>query len=195
MYSDPETHANLLMLVIVGIDSLLTMVETRIMACGTCGPNLGLALAPCPSLDFGLDGGVDASVDLSMGIWGIELDNPIDEGYGVNTNSCNNTSIAIAGISGVASGGGGASNVNQFKPQLDTSPFLVGNLQVPLHETKNFIKNVLDARLSTLLCTVRKIKQYTQQMLGPSFGKARLIMIRETDQRMQSVIMNIRMWA
>lgn len=130
-------------------------------------------------MDFGLNIGVDDSAELGMGIWGLELDNLIENGYGMNLNNTNGPQQRDSGNSGSGNSGIVAGSSNQ-PTQINTLPFLVGSFRAPIHGS---VKQVLDTRLSGLLCMVHKIQQYTQQRLG-SLGRAKLSMIRETDQRL-----------
>ena len=165
------------MLVVVGVDSLVTMLETTVLASEICGggsPNLSLA--------FGLGASVDGSADLGMGsVWG----NLIGDCYGTNFNNMNGRQKRNSRQTCTAATGGVGI--------IDAFPFLAGNFRTSLQERKNLTKQVLDARLSALLCMLRKVNQYTQQTLGPPSGRARLAMIKETDQRLQLAIMKIRM--
>lgn len=82
---------------------------------------------------------------------------------------------------------------NCFKTHIDTCPLLVGGFQVPIEEKSCFIRQVLQARLSMLLLTVRRIRICMQQQLAAAFSRGRLLMIMETDRRLQLIMMKIKM--
>ncbi|KAI9935053.1 hypothetical protein MW887_000674 [Aspergillus wentii] len=80
-----------------------------------------------------------------------------------------------------------------FKEQIEACPLLVGNFRVPTEEKYTFIKQVLQTRLSGLLATIRRIRGCTQGILASSASKGRLIMMMETDRRLQMIMMKIKM--
>jgi hypothetical protein len=82
---------------------------------------------------------------------------------------------------------------NCLKSHIDTCPLLVGGFQVPVEEKSCFIRQVLQARLSMLLLTVRRIRMCMQQQLAAAFSRGRLLMIMETDRRLQLIMMKIKM--
>lgn len=149
-----KTQANLLMIIVVCVDSLIAMLETTVFA--------------------------RSSRSLGLGLLGVDLENHTEDGFA-------NAAIGREGCSN------GSSHTGPFKSQINTCPLLVGNFRVPLDEKNNFIRQVLHARLSILLATVRKIRQCMQQMLAASSSRGRLIMIMETDRRVQLVMMKIKM--
>lgn len=81
---------------------------------------------------------------------------------------------------------------NCLKSHIDTCPLLVGGFQVPVEEKSCFIRQVLQARLSMLLFTVRRIRMCMQQQLAAAFSRGRLLMIIETDRRLQLIMMKIK---
>ncbi|TQB71718.1 hypothetical protein MPDQ_007299 [Monascus purpureus] len=149
-----KTQANLLMIIVVCVDSLIAMLETTVFT--------------------------RSSRSLGLGLLGVDLENHTDDGFA-------NAAIGREGCSN------GSSHTGPFKSQINTCPLLVGNFRVPLDEKNSFIRQVLHARLSILLATVRKIRQCMQQMLAASSSRGRLIMIMETDRRVQLVMMKIKM--
>lgn len=83
--------------------------------------------------------------------------------------------------------------VTGLKSHIDTCPLMVGGFQVPVEEKSCFIRQVLQARLSMLLLTVRRIRMCMQQQLAAAFSRGRLLMIMETDRRLQLIMMKIKM--
>ena len=90
-------------------------------------------------------------------------------------------------------GSGSASGGTAFKSQIETCPLLVGNLRVSPEERYTFVKQVLQTRLGGLLTTIRRIRFCMQEMLAGSAAKGRLIMMMETDRRLQVLMMRMRM--
>lgn len=82
---------------------------------------------------------------------------------------------------------------NCLKSHIDTCSLLVGGFQVPVEEKSCFIRQVLQARLSMLLITVRRIRMCMQQQLAAGLSRGRLLMIMETDKRLQLIMMKIKM--
>ncbi|KAF3391645.1 hypothetical protein F1880_007923 [Penicillium rolfsii] len=80
-----------------------------------------------------------------------------------------------------------------FKSHMDACPLLVGGFPVPAEEKACFIRQVLQARLSILLLAVRRIRVSMQQHLTAALSRGRLLMIMETDRRLQLVMMRIKM--
>lgn len=80
-----------------------------------------------------------------------------------------------------------------FKFHIDSCPLLVGGFQVPLEEKACFIRQVLQARLSMLLLTIRRIRVCMQQHLTSAFSRGRLLMIMDTDRRLQLIMMKIKL--
>lgn len=140
MCSQSEGQANMLMVVIVTIDSLLSTLDATTTSAGA----LGEEAIPSQSPHL-------ASGKLLLG------------------------------------GGDG------FKSHVDACPLLVGGFSVPLEEKSCFILHVLQGRLSMLLLTIRRIRACMQQHLTAVFSKGRLLMIMETDRRLQLIMMKIRM--
>lgn len=170
--SSSKTRANLLMVVIVSIDSLVTMLETTILVRGSRG--LGI---------FDIDMNMDNNINIHDGCMGVGINNSRNQ---VQRDPGTTTPSGTCG--GTCNG-----NTHGFKSQIDACPLLVGNFRVPLDEKNSFIKQVLHARLSSLLGTIRRIRYCVQQMLGASAGRGRLVMIMETDRRVQVVMMRIKM--
>ena len=80
-----------------------------------------------------------------------------------------------------------------FVSQIDACPLLVGGFRVPMEEKTSFVRQVLQARLSMLLLTIRRIRVCMQQHLTLSSSRGRLLMILETDRRLQLIMMKIKM--
>ncbi|KAJ5547340.1 hypothetical protein N7494_004925 [Penicillium frequentans] len=80
-----------------------------------------------------------------------------------------------------------------FKSHFDACPLLVGGYRVPLEEKSCFILQVLQGRLSMLLLAIRRIRACMQQHLAAVFSRGRMLMIMETDRRLQVILMKIRM--
>lgn len=133
-----EARANVLMVIIVSIDSLLTTLEAT--ASVTSGLHDGLPPANIHS-------GCKRQRDLNGG----------------------------------------------FLSHIDACPLLVGSFRVPNEEKTWFIRQMLQARLSMLLLTIRRIRDCTQQQLAVTPSRGRLMMIMETDRRLQLIIMKIKM--
>ncbi|OKO90561.1 hypothetical protein PENSUB_13278 [Penicillium subrubescens] len=79
-----------------------------------------------------------------------------------------------------------------FKSHMDACPLLVGGFPVPAEEKAYFIRQVLQARLAMLLLAVRRIRVCMQQDLTAALSRGRLLMIMETDRRLQLVMMKIK---
>lgn len=94
---------------------------------------------------------------------------------------------------GSGSGSGSGSGGTAFKSHIEACPLLVGNFRMPPKERYIFVKQVLQTRLGGLLTTIRRIRFCTQEMLAGSAAKGRLIMMMETDRRLQMVMMRMRM--
>lgn len=82
---------------------------------------------------------------------------------------------------------------NHFNLQVEACPLLVGGFCVPSDEKFSFVHQVLHARLSGLLGTVRRIQFCTQEMLAISASQGKLIMIMETDRKLRMVMMKMKM--
>ena len=80
-----------------------------------------------------------------------------------------------------------------FKAHIDSCPLVVGDFCVPSDEKFFFVKQVLHTRLSGLLAIVRKIRSCTQELLAISASRGRLIMMMETDRRLQLIMMKMKM--
>lgn len=80
-----------------------------------------------------------------------------------------------------------------FKSHIDSCPLLVGGFQVPGDEKAWFIRQVFQTRLSTLLGTIRRIRLYMQHNLTTVLSRGRLMMIMETDRRLQLILMKVKM--
>lgn len=139
MCSQSENQANLLMIVIVAIDSFLAMLETAVTP----------SRAGC-----------------------------YDE--------TNEPREAAAGRKQRDIGAG-------FKSHMDACPLLIGGFPVPAEEKACFIRQVLQARLSMLLVAVRRIRICMQQHQTAALSRGRLLMIMETNRRLQLVMMKIKM--
>lgn len=80
-----------------------------------------------------------------------------------------------------------------FKSQIDGCPLQIGGFHVPADEKAWFIRQVFQARLSNLLSTIRRIRVYMQQHLPAALSRGRLMMIMETDRRLQLILMKVKM--
>jgi hypothetical protein len=138
MCSQSQNQANMLMIIIVAIDSLLTILE--------------------------------AAVTPSRASWHDEL---------------TETGDTTAGMKKEFGAG--------FITKLHACPLLVGGFPVPAEEKACFIRQVLQARLSMLLLAVRRIRVCMQQHLTAALSHGRLLMIMDTDRRLQLVMMKIKM--
>lgn len=89
-------------------------------------------------------------------------------------------------------GGGGGSGA-AFKSHVESCPLLVGGFRIPVEEKYTFVRQVLLGRLGGLLTTIRRIRFCMQEVLAGSPSRAQLLMVMETDRRLQMVIMRMRM--
>lgn len=80
-----------------------------------------------------------------------------------------------------------------FKSHIDACSLQVGGFQVPGEEKAWFVRQVFQARLSNLLCAIRRIRAYMQQHLAAALSRGRLMMIMETDRRLQLILMKVKM--
>lgn len=80
-----------------------------------------------------------------------------------------------------------------FKSQIDGCPLQIGEFHVPADEKAWFIRQAFQARLSNLLGTIRRIRLYMQQHLPAALSRGRLMMIMETDRRLQLILMKVKM--
>ena len=80
-----------------------------------------------------------------------------------------------------------------FKSHIDNCSLYVGGFDVPSEEKACFILQVLQARLSVLLMTIRRIRVYLQQHLAVAFSRGRLLMITETNRKLQLIMMKLNM--
>ncbi|KAJ6014350.1 hypothetical protein N7540_008941 [Penicillium herquei] len=80
-----------------------------------------------------------------------------------------------------------------YKSHVDVCPLIIDGLRVPLEERSYFIRQVLQVRLSMLLLTIRRIRICMQQHLTAVLSRGRLLMIVETDRRLQLIMMKIKM--
>jgi hypothetical protein len=82
---------------------------------------------------------------------------------------------------------------NSLGFHMEACPLLVGSFQVPMEDKTWFIRGMLQTRLSMLLSTIRRIWVYTQDLFSATLYRGRLMMIMETDRRLQLILMKIRM--
>ncbi|KAL4932890.1 Zn(II)2Cys6 transcription factor domain-containing protein [Aspergillus undulatus] len=75
----------------------------------------------------------------------------------------------------------------QLRKQLDACPLIIGGFCVPSEEKFVFVKRVLHRRLAALQRTVQRIQVYTQEYLAPSTSRGRVMMMKETYERLQLV--------
>lgn len=135
MCSQSEAQANLLMVIIVAIDSLLTAIDST----------------------------------------------------AVSASSCVNDGVVPVGARGKNEFG------CSFKSPVDACPLFVGGLRVPAEEKSCFIRQVLQARLSMMLMTIRRARVCMQQHLATTSSRGRHLMIIETERRLQLTMMNLKM--
>lgn len=138
MCSQSEVQANMLMIIIVTIDSLLSTFDL-------------IATASKPDME---DVSADQATRRSRGI----------------------------------------SDSSGSKAHIDC-PMVVNSFGVPVpaEEKSSFIRQVLQVRLSMLLLTIRRIRVCMQQHLTAVLSRGRLLMIMETDRRLQLILMKVRM--
>nr|ANF07281.1 C6 transcription factor [Paecilomyces fulvus] len=89
----------------------------------------------------------------------------------------------------------GALGFKSFLAQIEACPLLVGNYRVRVEEKTSFLKQLLHSRLCTLSSTIRRVRMQVQQHHHASSSKARLIMITESDRRLQMTIMKVKLWS
>lgn len=80
-----------------------------------------------------------------------------------------------------------------FKSHIEACPLLVGGFRVPMEEKISFVRQMLQARLSMLLMMIRRISACMQQHLASALSRGRLLMIMETDRRLQLIMMKVKM--
>lgn len=80
-----------------------------------------------------------------------------------------------------------------FKSHIEACPLLVGAFRVPMEEKMCFVRQMLHARLSMLLMMIRRISVCMKQHLTSALSRGRLLMIMETDRRLQLIMMKIKM--
>lgn len=137
--SRSESQANMLMVVIIAIDGLLTVLDTSVAQ-------------PRPSC-------YDETTESEPAL-GVRQQKEFGAGFRSHVNAC---------------------------------PLLVGGFPVPAEEKACFIRQVLQARLSMLLLAVRRIRVCMQQDFTAGLSRGRLLMIMETDRRLQLVMMKIKL--
>lgn len=167
-----RTRVNLLIVIIVSIDSLLSSLE----ASTTCSTNQGMGM----DMAVGKTGLFDPLSDEEVQLPGFD---PIS--IPLSGRRCKDPPVSLP-----SSTAGGAAS---FKAQIEACPLVVGGFQIPLDEKCCFIKQLLHSRLSGLLATIRRIRFCTQQVLATSSSRGRLIMMMETDRRLQVIMMRIKM--
>lgn len=88
----------------------------------------------------------------------------------------------------------GGLGFKSFLTQVEACPLLVGNYHVRVEEKTSFLKQLLHSRLCTLSSTIRRVRMQVQQHHHTSSSRARLIMITESDRRLQMTIMKVNLW-
>jgi len=83
--------------------------------------------------------------------------------------------------------------IGSFKSHIDACPLLVGGFQVPREEKLCFVRQIMQARLSMLMIMIRRIRVCMQQHLASALSRGRLLMIMETDRRLQLIMMKVKM--
>ncbi|RMJ25335.1 hypothetical protein PHISP_03777 [Aspergillus sp. HF37] len=90
--------------------------------------------------------------------------------------------------------GSASAATTRFEAQIESCPLLVGSFRIPPDDKYCFIKQLLHTRLSGLLAAIRRIRFCTQQILANSSSRGRLIMMMETDRRLQLIMMRTKMY-
>ncbi|KAL5360558.1 hypothetical protein BJX96DRAFT_165247 [Aspergillus floccosus] len=80
-----------------------------------------------------------------------------------------------------------------IKAQVESCPLLVGGFCVPGDEKFSFVLQVLHSRLSGLLNTIRRIRLCAQDVLDIPASRGKLVMVTETDRRLQLIMMKMKM--
>lgn len=154
----------------------LQQLADTVLQCGTCcRSRVNLLMVIMVSIDSLLSALEATTSDIKAGFY-----SPSDEEPGVG----NDFPIGdTRRYSGTTSTG--------LEAQVESCPLLVGGFRIPSDEKYCFIKQLLHTRLSGLLRTIRRIRGCTQQILASSCSRGRLIMMMETDRRLQSTMMRI----
>ncbi|RJE20606.1 hypothetical protein PHISCL_07069 [Aspergillus sclerotialis] len=182
-----RARVNLLMVIIVSVDSLLSVLEaTTSSSCtATASMGLGTGTGTGTGTGMGKSGLFDPLSDEEIP----SFDPPIPISIPISVSS--SSGVGRRCKDPTSTGNGTGSN---FKAQIEACPLVVGSFRIPLDEKYCFIKQLLHARLSGLLATIRRIRFSTQQGLGTSSAsRGRLIMMMETDRRLQVVMMRVKM--
>lgn len=82
--------------------------------------------------------------------------------------------------------------VGCFRSHIEACPLLVGGFRVPMEEKICFVRQMLQARLSMLLMVIRRISVCMQQHLASALSRGRVLMIMETDRRLQLIMMKVK---
>lgn len=80
-----------------------------------------------------------------------------------------------------------------IKAQVESCPLLVGGYCVPGDEKFSFVLQVLHSRLSGLLNTIRRIRLCAQDVLDIPASRGKLVLVTETDRRLQLIMMKMKM--
>lgn len=83
--------------------------------------------------------------------------------------------------------------VGGFRSHIDACPLSVGGFRVPADEKMCFVRQMLHGRLSRLMIMIRRIRACMQQHLASALSRGRLLMIMETDRRLQLIMMKVKM--
>lgn len=180
-----RTRVNLLMVIIVSVDSLLSVLETTTSSSCTAPTSTGLGTGTGTGAGMGKSGLFDPLSDEEIS----SFDPPIPMSMPISISSSSGVGRRCKDPTSTNNGTG-----SSFKAQVEACPLVVGSFRIPLDEKYCFIKQLLHARLSGLLATIRRIRFSTQQGLGTSSAsRGRLIMMMETDRRLQVVMMRVKM--
>lgn len=93
----------------------------------------------------------------------------------------------------IGGGGGRGGSGAAFKSHVEACPLLVGGFRIPVEGKYTYVRQMLLGRLGGLLTTIRRIRFCMQEVLARSPSRAQLLMMMETDRRLQVVIMRMRM--
>lgn len=175
-----RTKINLLMVIIISVDTLLSTLEASF----TASTDPTMTAATTTTGGGGTTTLFDPYSDEDPPFPGFDSI-PMSRRYKDYASSSTTTTTTTAS---------GSPNLGAtFKSQIESCPLLVGRFPIPLDEKCSFIKQLLHMRLSGLLTTVRRIRFCTQQILASSASRGRLIMMMETDRRLQVIIMRVKM--
>lgn len=146
-----KVGVNLLMVVVVSIDSLVTAIEAVVC--------MGNGLVEGPFLEF-------------------QNHNMHDYPSEVVTDGKRHQNREMA---------------HHLKAKVESCPLIVGGFCVPGDDKFSFILHILHGRLSGLLNTIRRIRMCAQDVLNVPSSRGKLVMVTETDRRLQMIMMRMKM--